>query len=97
MRCEHIRATSSWRKGHAHYDTILVNSDSKVAGVHGFEVVHIFLFFSFQHQNKEYSCALIQWYSHVGSEPDKDTGFWMVEPDMDDNSDPHLTVIHLVY
>ena len=78
MQHKHIQATSLWRKGCAHYDTILVSSDSKIAGIHEFEVAHVFFFFSFQHQDKEYSCALIQWYSHVGSEPDKDTGFgWL--------------------
>ena len=95
MRCEHIRATPSWREGCAHYDTILVNSDPEVAGVHGFEVAHIFLFFLFRHDDKNYSCALVQWYSHVGSEPDEDTGFWMVELDTDNNGDPHLAIIHL--
>jgi hypothetical protein len=95
MRREHIRATSSWRKGQARYDTVLVNSNPKVEGVRGFEVARVFFFFSFWHENKEYPCALIQWYSHVGSEPDGDTGLWMVEPDTDDAGDPHLTVIHL--
>ena len=31
----------------------------------------------------------------MGSEPDKDTGFWMVKLDMNDNGDPHLIVIHV--
>jgi hypothetical protein len=97
MRHEHIRATSSWRSGQARYDTVLVNSDPEVEGVRGFEVARVFLFFSFQHENKEYPCALVQWYSHVGSEPDEDTGFWMVEPDTlaDDTGDPYLGIIHL--
>jgi hypothetical protein len=95
MRREHIRATSSWRKGQARYDTVLVNSNPGVGGVRGFEVARVFLFFSFRHVNKEYPCALIQWYSHVGDEPDEDTGLWMVEPDTDDAGDPHLAIIHL--
>lgn len=95
MRREHIRATSSWRKGQARYDTVLVNSNPEVEGVRGFEVARVFLLFSFQHENKEYPCALIQWYSHVGSEPDDETGLWMVEPDTNDAGDPHLAVIHL--
>ena len=96
MRREHIRATS-WRKGQARYDTVLVNSNPEVGGVHasGFEVARVFLFFSFQHEDKEYPCALIRWYSHVGFEPDEDTGLWMVEPDTDDFGDPHLAIIHV--
>ena len=92
---EHIRATSSWRKGHTCYDTVLVNSNPKVGGVRGFEVARVFLFFSFWHENKEYPCGLIQWYSHVGSEPDEDTGLWMVKLDTDDSGDPHLAIIHV--
>jgi hypothetical protein len=97
MRREHIRATPSWRKGQARYDTVLVNSNPEIGGVRGFEVARVFLFFSFRHEDKEYPCALIQWYSHVGSEPDEDTGLWMVEPDMDDSDTgaPHLAIIHL--
>ena len=55
----------------------------------------VFLFFSFQHQNKTYSCALIQWYSYVGTHPDEDTGLWKIEPDTKDDGSPHLAVIHL--
>ena len=95
MRREHIRATPSWRKGQARYDTVLVNSDPEVEGVRGFEVARVFLFFSFRHDDKEYPCALIQWYLHVGSEPDDDSGFWMVKPETDDTGDPHLSIIHL--
>jgi hypothetical protein len=66
-----------------------------VGGVRGFEVARVFLIFSFWHENKEYPSALIHWYSHVGSEPDEETGLWMVEPDTDDSGDPHLAIIHL--
>ena len=79
MRREHIRAISSWRGGPAR----------------GFEVARVFLFFSFQHQNEMYSCALIQWYSYVGTQPDEDTGLWKIEPDTKDDGSPHLAVIHL--
>ena len=95
MRREHIRASPSWRKGQARYDTVLVNSNPKVEGVRGFEVARVFLFFSFWHENREYPCTLIQWYEHVGSKPDGDTGLWMVKPDTDDAGNPHLAIIHL--
>ena len=73
-----------------------MNSDPEVGGVHGFEVAHVLQFFSFQHEDKEYPCVLIQWYSHMGSEPDEDMGLWMVEPDTDDHTgNPHLAIIHL--
>jgi hypothetical protein len=95
MRREHIRAISSWRGGPARYDCVLVNSDPDLEGTRGFEVARVFLFFSFQHQNEMYPCALIQWYSYVGTQPDDDTGLWKIEPDTKDNGSPHLAVIHL--
>jgi len=77
MRSEHIRATSSWRKGTARYDCVLVNSHPDLEGAAGFEVARVFLFFSFTYRDKVYSCALVQWFSFEGSEPqaDEDTGF----------------------
>ena len=96
MRHEHIRATASWRKGPARYDCVLVNVDPSIDGARGFEIARVFLFFSFQHQGKEYPCALIQWYTFVGLEPDEDTGFWLVEPDVNaETGQPHIAVIHL--
>ena len=94
IRREHIRATSSWRKVAAWYDCVLVNSHPDLEGARGFEVGRVFLFFSFRHCDKVYSCALIQWFSFVGSEPDEDTGMWMVEPDFQETSEPHLAIIH---
>jgi hypothetical protein len=96
MRREHIRATASWRKGPARYDCILVNSDPGIDGARSFEIARVFLFFSFRRQDKEYPCALVQWFSFVGQEPDEDTGYWLVEPDVNaDTSQPHIAVIHL--
>ena len=95
MRCEYIQAISSWRNGPAHYDCVLVNAKPDVDGAHGFEVAQVFLFFSFLHGGKEYPCVFIQWYSFIGTEPDKDTGCWMVEPDIRDGRSPHVAVIHI--
>ena len=95
MRREHIRAISSWRGGPARYDCVLVNSDPDIEGTRGFEVARVFLFFSFQHQNETYPCALIQWYSYVGIQPDEDTGLWKIEPDTEDDGNPRLAIIHL--
>ena len=95
MRREHIRATTSWRGGPARYDCVLINSDPNVEGARGFEIARAFLFFSFQHQGKTYPCALVQWYSYVGEEADEDTGFWIIEPDVDDDGSPHLGIVHV--
>lgn len=95
MRREYIRATSSWRRGPARFDCVLINSDPNVDGARGFEVARVFLFFSFSHKDQEYQCALVQWYSFVDTEPDEDTGLWVVEPDVLDDDSPHLAVVHV--
>jgi hypothetical protein len=82
---EHIRAVSSWKNGPARYDTVLINSNPDIEGIHGFEIARVLLFFAFQHQDKHYPCALVHWFSFVGVEPDEDTGFWTVEPDFTDD------------
>lgn len=32
---------------------------------------------------QDMSCAVVEWFSAVGDEPDEETGLWMVEPDLD--------------
>jgi hypothetical protein len=95
MRREYIRATESWRNGPPRYDCVLVNAKPDIDGARGFEVARVFLFFSFLHGDKEYPCAFIQWYTFVGTEPDEDTGYWVIEPDIRDGGSPHVAVIHV--
>ena len=47
----------------------------------GMNVVRIQLFFSFSYNNKQYSCALVEWFSKIGRSPDPETGMWKVRPD----------------
>ena len=95
MHREHIRATSSWRRGTPRYDCVLINSYPDVDGARGFEIARVLLFFSFKHNVVDYPCALVQWFSFVGTEPDEDTGFWKVEPDLRNSGEPRLAIIHI--
>jgi len=95
MRREYIRATPAWQKGHARYDCIFVNTRPELSGMRGLDVARAFLFFSFIDRNTYYPCVLIQWFSVIGNEPDDETGFWMVEPDIRQNGQPSLAIIHL--
>lgn len=61
----------------------------------GLFVARVFLFFSFVHMGSLYSCALVQWFSTIGDEPNDETGLWMVEPDVREDGRPLLAVIHL--
>jgi len=94
MRHEHIRAMPSWRNGPARYDTVLINSNPDVEGIDGFEIARVLLFFAFWHQEKQYPCALVHWFSFVG-EPDDDTGFSTVKPDFTDDGSPYLAIVHI--
>jgi len=95
MRREYIRATATWRKGHPRYDCVFVNVRPELPGMRGLEVARVFLFFSFVYRGTRYSCALVQWFSVIGNEPDDETGHWMVEPEVHQDGRPHLAVIHL--
>jgi hypothetical protein len=95
MRREYIRATPSWREEAARYDCVFVNSDHELEGMRGLEIARILAFFSVVHDDQEYGCALIHWFSRVGTGPDENTGLWIVEPEFEDEGKPHLDIIHI--
>jgi hypothetical protein len=61
----------------------------------GLDIARVRLFFSFKSRGVPYSCALVQWFSHVFDEPDEDTGMWVVEPDFKLDGSRHMDVINL--
>lgn len=95
MHREHIRATSSWRRGPARYDCVFVNSRPELEGMRGLDVVRVLLLFSFPFQGITYPCAFVHWFSTIGEEPDEDTGMWMVQPALTEDGLPEVSVIHL--
>jgi hypothetical protein len=95
MRCEHIRATPSWRQGPARYDCAFLNSRPDLEDMRGLDVVRILLFFSFTSRSETYPCALVHWFSLVEEERDDDTGMWMVQPEVTDDGLPVISIIHL--
>jgi len=80
MRREYIRSCPSWQNGPPRYDCAFVNTDPRLKGMRGLDVVRVLGFFSFVFQGKRYSCAIVQWFDRVGHEPDVDTGMWIVRP-----------------
>jgi hypothetical protein len=95
MRREYIRATPSWRGGAARYDCVFLNSNPELDGMRGLDVARVLTFFSFFYNAQEYQCALIHWFSGIGTRPDETTGLWMVEPDFDADEEPHLDIVHV--
>ncbi|KAF8905959.1 hypothetical protein CPB84DRAFT_1813943 [Gymnopilus junonius] len=73
MHREHICSTPSFH-GHARRDTAFVVLDEEKLGMEGMAIARVHLFFSFQYREKDYSCALVNWYVPTGR--DHDTGMW---------------------
>lgn len=98
MRREHIRATPSWRQGPARFDCAFIHStEPELDGIRARElsVVRILQFFSFVFDGKTYPCALVRWFSRISDERDEDTGMWMVQPKVEDNGSPSMSVLHI--
>jgi hypothetical protein len=95
MYRERIRSTPMWRGESARRDTVFVETDKELPGMRGMTIGRVFLFFSFTFQDVCYPCALVHWYSLVGTEPDEDTGLWVVRPEFGTRGRSSLAVVHL--
>jgi len=84
MYREVIRFTPWWAKGEItgpRRDCIFVDGgESDALGMQGLLVACVHLFFRFSFASVEYPCALVHWYTTVGTGPDSSTGLWVVEP-----------------
>ena len=59
------------------------------------DVVHVLLFFSFEFCGTVFPCALVHWFVVIGDKPDEDTGMWVVQPEVDADNCPVISIIHL--
>lgn len=82
MRRERIRSCPLWRGKGQRRDCAFVVEDEDKPGMRGMNVVRIQLFFSFSHNEKQYPCALVEWFSRIGRAVDLETGMWRVRPDI---------------
>lgn len=94
MRQEQIRATPKWRKGPPHYDCVFISTGAE-DGFRGLDVARVRLFFRFRVEDQTHECALVEWFSHHGNEPDDDTGMWIVTPDFDGDGSRTRSVVHV--
>jgi hypothetical protein len=85
-----------WRKSAGQYDCVFLNQNSNLAGMRGMDVVHILLLFSFNFSGTTYPCALVRWFTIMGDEPDEDTGMWIVQPEVNQDSLPGISMIILI-
>ena len=66
-----------------------------VPGMRGLLVARVYLFFKFSFAGVDYPCALVHWYTTVGTDPDSSTGLWVVEPEYTHGQYRNMGVIHL--
>ena len=60
----------------------------------GLLVARVHLFFRFSHNDTNYPCALVRWYS-TSDKRDSATGLWVVKPESTRRGARHMGVIHL--
>ena len=98
MYREVIRSTPLWPRGDLpgpRRDCVFVDmGDGEGVGMEGLLVARVFLFFRFSHNDVDYPCALVHWYS-TSDEPDDSTGLWVVRPESTPQRARHMSVIHI--
>ncbi|KAJ7642525.1 hypothetical protein B0H17DRAFT_960110 [Mycena rosella] len=95
MHRERIRAVRSWRGSAPRYDCIFVEKDTAQPGFRGLLAARVLAFMSLDKDGIIYPCALVTWFSAIGEEPCPDVGMWMVEPDLDEEGEREMSIIHL--
>ena len=60
----------------------------------GLLVARVYLFFRLSHEDTDYPCALVRWFS-TGDEPDPTTGLWVVKPESARRGMRHMSIIHI--
>ncbi|KAL4068167.1 hypothetical protein J3A83DRAFT_4359936 [Scleroderma citrinum] len=77
------------------YDCVFIITDPDLEGMHGMDIAHVLCFFLFKFQGKQYLCAVVQWFDHIGDMPDETTGMWMVCPSFICSQQPNFAIIHV--
>ena len=72
-----------------------VETDPNNTSMKGTDITQVRLFLSFRYEGTEYWCALVDWFSHVGDGPDKYTGMWVVECNLDLHGKQISQIIHI--
>jgi len=79
MHCECPMQLIHGEKDHLSMIASLWRTDIDSLGILGLDIAHVWLFFSFTHNNVKYFCALVHWFSHMSESVDSSTGMWVVE------------------
>lgn len=91
---EVVRSTPCWRNKEPRHDCVFVEHDTEAKGMRGLDVVRVLALLSFDADGVQYPSALVQWFTHVGEEPDDLTGMWMVQAEQSTDGSPVVSLIH---
>jgi hypothetical protein len=95
MHREHIRASPIWQKSFPRNDCVFVERHPDQEGFRALGVAQVLIFFSFQHEDITYPCALVRWFETYGETPCPLTGMWQVAPDVNEQGARICSVIHI--
>lgn len=95
MMTERIRAVSDWRGEGLRNDTVFLSNGTDLPGMPGLYVARVWLFFSFQHDDLLYPCALVEKFQTVGDTTDRNMGMWVVKPDIGHDGYPVTAVVRI--
>ena len=99
MYQEVIHSTPLWSKGDIagpRRDCVFVDMvRSSSPGMQSLLVARIYLPFKFLFAGVGYPCALVHWYTMIGTRPDGPTGLWAVEPKSSHHGCRNMGVVHL--
>lgn len=96
MARERIRAVPNWRGEGPRHNTVFIRNASapnNAEGIHCFRIGRVRLFFSIRHDDIQYSCALIEWFTLFGDSADRDTGMWVVQPEYSPDGSRSASVV----
>lgn len=95
MHREIIRSTPNWRNEGPRHDCVFVNANPETEPMNGLEVARVLAWFSFHFQGTYYPCAIVNWFDRDGDQPDKDTGMWLVRPQVNQQQQRTCSIIHI--
>lgn len=91
-----IRSNPNWMGRYPRYDTVLVAAEDGKPGMSGMTVARVKLFCEVVYKGEKYPCALVEWFARSTAEPDDNTGYWVVEPELNlETLERNVDVVHL--
>ena len=63
--------------------------------MNGLDVARVNLFFWFEVDSEQFSCALVHHFAKSHKDPDPDNGMWIVEPDLNCNNYRVVSVVRV--